>query len=97
MIPVYVYRLSEVPPQEASEQFCQDLKTKWIYRGTHRLTNHDNNLFFEPGRTNAFGWTGEGSVLNRAGKKFSYRESLLATIATDPVVVRNERYTLVIR
>lgn len=96
-LPVYVYLLSEVPPQQASEQFCQDLKTKWIYRGTHRLTNHDNNLFFEPGRTNAFGWNGEGTMFNRAGKRFSYRESLMVTVATDPPRLIHERYILAIR
>ena len=32
VLPVYVYRLSEVPPQDVSDQLCIDLKTKWIYR-----------------------------------------------------------------
>lgn len=97
VLPVYVYRLSEVPPQEESPQFCSDLKTKWIYRGTHHLTNHDNNLFFEPGRTNSFGFNGEGKLSDRTGKRFSYRESLLVVVAPEPFRVFNERYTLVIK
>jgi hypothetical protein len=94
VIPVYVYRLSEVPPQEASRQFCKDLKAKWIYRGTHELKNHDNNLFFDPTHTDAFGFTGQGTVFDRAGAQFSYYESLLAVI--DPVQFRelNAKYTL---
>ena len=93
-LPVYVYRLAEVPPQEASRQFCKDLKTKWIYKGTHVLKNHDNNLFFDPTHTNAFGYTGQGTVFDPAGTKFSYYESLLAVI--DPVLFRelNAKYTL---
>ncbi len=97
MLPVYVYRLSEVPPQEVSPQFCSDLATKWIYRGTHQLTNHDNNLFFEPGRTNAFGWNAQGKVLDRAGKSYGYRESFLAVIVPDPFRILNEKYTLTIK
>jgi hypothetical protein len=97
VIPVYVYLLSEVPPQEVSEQFCIDLKEKWIYRGTHKLTNHDNNLFFEPGRTNAFGYNGQGTVFDRGGVKFSYRESLLAVLVPDPFQELNFHYTLSIK
>lgn len=97
VIPVYIYRLSEVPPQEVSEQFCQDLVEKWIYRGTHRLTNHDNNLFFEPGRTNAFGYNGQGTVFDRTGKKYSYKESFLAVLLPDPFIERNFRYNLSIK
>jgi hypothetical protein len=107
-IPVYIYLLSEVPPgQEPSEQFCSDLKNKWIYKGTHSLTNHDNNLFFELGRTNAFGFNGQGIVFDQAGKKFSYRESFLAaitpTLTGNPPpndiigVERNARYSLSIK
>jgi hypothetical protein len=96
-LPVYVYRLSELPPQEVSEQFCIDLKTKWIYRGTHQLTNHDNNLFFDPGRINAFGWNAHGTVFDRAGQKYSYRESFLGVL--DPKRERDLhfRYSLSIK
>jgi hypothetical protein len=107
VIPVYIYRLSEDPPQEVSDQFCSDLKTKWIYKGTHTLTNHDNNLFFEPGRTNAFGFNAVGKVSDRTGKAYSYRESFLAAITPvfapppneDEVIgiVRNVRYTLALK
>jgi hypothetical protein len=97
VIPVYVYRLSEVPPQDVSDQLCIDLKTKWIYRGTHKLTNHDNNLFFEPGRTDAFGWNAQGTVFDRAGQQYSYRESFLAVLVPDPFRELNSRYKLVIK
>jgi hypothetical protein len=83
VLPVYVYRLSEVPPQDVSEQFCIDLTTKWIYRGTHQLTNHDNNLFFDPGRIDAFGWNAQGTVFDRAGKEYSYLESFLGVADPD--------------
>jgi hypothetical protein len=105
VIPVYVYRLSEVPPQGVSQQFCDDLKSRWIYKGTHTLTNHDNDLFFELGRTNAFGWMGQGSVVDRAGRGYRYNESFQASITPVPApppenvigVERNVRYSLSIR
>jgi hypothetical protein len=97
VLPVYVYRLSEVPPQDVSEQFCADLTTKWIYRGTHQLTNHDNNLFFEPGRINSFGWNAHGKVFDRAGAKYSYLESFLGVIDPDRQRDLNFRYKLAIK
>jgi hypothetical protein len=97
VLPVYVYRLSELPPQDVSEQFCVDLREKWIYRGTHQLHNHDNNLFFEPGPTDAFGWNGQGKVFDRGGKQYSYRESLLGVFVPDPFEVLNFRYNLAIK
>lgn len=98
-IPVYVYRLSELPPQEESPQFCADLVTKWIYRGTHRLRNHDNNLFGFPSPTNVFGWRGEGTVFDRAGERYHYRESFIAVIdwGSDPPRVIREDYRLSIK
>jgi hypothetical protein len=97
VLPVYVYRLSEVPPQEASKKFCKDLKEKWIYRGTHQLTNHDNNLFGEPTRTNSFGFNAQGTLSDRAGKSYVYGEALL--VVFDPVTLRelNANYTLSIK
>ena len=97
VLPVYVYRLSEVPPQVVSPQFCIDLKERWIYRGTHKLSNHDNNLFFEPGRTNAFGWNAQGTVFDRAGKQYAYRESFLGVFVPDPFRELNFRYNLTIQ
>ncbi len=83
-IPVYVYRFSEVPPFVAEElppevllEVCADLKEKWIYRGTHHFRSHDNDLFGDPTRANAFGFTAEGTVFDRAGGKHAYRESLV--------------------
>jgi hypothetical protein len=98
-LPVYVYRLSELPPQDVSPQFCADLVTKWIYRGTHQLRNHDNNLFGFPSPTNAFGWRGEGTVFDRAGKKYHYQESFFAVIdwGSDPPRVIRDDYQLSIK
>jgi hypothetical protein len=98
-LPIYVYRLSEVPPGEVSPQFCADIATKWIYRGTHRLRNNDNNLFGDPQPTNAFGWRGEGTVFDRAGKRYHYEESLFVVIdwGSDPPRVIRDDYQLSIR
>jgi hypothetical protein len=97
-LPVYVYRLSEVPPQEdVTRQFCKALKEKWIYRGTHQLTNHDNNLFGEPGRQNSFGWNAQGTVFDRLGKKYSYGESLLIVFDTDTGRELSFKYSLAIK
>jgi hypothetical protein len=99
ILPVYVYRLSEVPPQEVSPQFCVDLVNKWIYRGTHQLLNHDNNLFGDPSPTNAFGWRGQGTVLDRADKKYHYQESFFVVVdwGSDPPRFIREDYQLSIR
>jgi hypothetical protein len=97
-IPVYIYRLSEVPPTEVvTPQFCDDLKTKWIYRGMHRLLNHDNDLFGDPTRTNPFGWNAEGTVFDPAGGRHAYREAFFTV--WDPETQRfiRESYVLSIR
>lgn len=82
-IPIYVYRLSEVPPVILEElppelvlEFCAALDEKWLYRGTHHFILHDNNLLGEPTRVNAFGYNAEGTVFDQAGEKHAYRESL---------------------
>lgn len=98
-LPVYVYRLSELPPQDVSPQFCADLLTKWIYRGTHQLRNHDNNLFGDPSPTNSFGWRATGTVFDRAGERHHYQESFFAVInwgSVPPRVIRDS-YRLSIR
>lgn len=96
-IPVYVYRLSEVPPQQASPEFCADLVAKWIYRGTHQLLNHDNNLLFDPGRTNVYGWSAHGTVFDRAGVAHQYHESSLTVVDPNPPRTVRENYSLSIR
>ena len=96
-LPVYVYRLSEVPPQDVSPQFCDDLVNKWIYRGTHQLFNRDNNLFFDPTRTNTFGWHAVGKVFDRAGNKYHYQESNTLVVDPDPFRVIREIYKLSIQ
>jgi hypothetical protein len=98
VLPVYVYRLSEVPPtEEVTEQFCNDLKEKWIYRGTHQLLNHDNNQFFDPTRTDAFGWHAQGIVYDRAGGKHAYQESESAVVDPNPFRIIRDDYQLSIR
>ena len=98
-LPVYVYRLSELPPQEVSAQFCEDLVTKWIYRGTHQLRNHDNNLFGAPSPTNSYGWRAVGTVLDRAGKKYHYQESSSTVVdwGSDPPRFIRDIYKLSIK
>ena len=76
-IPVYIYRLSDVPPGDFTPEFCQDLATKWLYRGTHQLLSHDNNFFGEPTHGNAFGFTGDGTVFDRNGQAYRYHEQFL--------------------
>jgi hypothetical protein len=73
-IPVYIYRLSEVPPGDPS---CEDLETKWLYRGTHQLVARDNNFFAEPTHGNAFGYTGNGTVYDPDGQAYHYHEQFL--------------------
>jgi hypothetical protein len=97
-IPVYVYRLSEVPPVDVvTPEFCNSLKTKWIYRGVHQLLNHDNDFFGDPTRTNAFGWDAEGTVFDPAGGRHAYRESLFIVIDPKTLRVNRESYVLSIR
>jgi hypothetical protein len=96
-IPVYIYRLSELPPGDVTPEFCEALATKWIYRGMHHLRNHDNNLFFDPSRTNSFGWNAQGKVFDRAGVKHSYKESLQVVVDPEPFRVVHENYKLSIR
>jgi hypothetical protein len=96
-IPVYIYRLSELPPQDVSPEFCAALKTAWIYRGMHHLRNHDNNLFFDPSRNNSFGWNAQGKVFDRAGVQHSYKESLQVVADPEPFRIVHENYRLSIR
>lgn len=93
-IPVYIYRLSEVPPGEPS---CEDLETKWLYRGTHQLLSRDNNFFGEFTHGNAFGYTGDGTVYDRNGQAYHYHEQFL--FVWNPLVERIFRidYALSIR
>ncbi len=96
-VPVYVYRLSEVPPQVVSPQLCADLVDKWIYAGTHTLINHDNNLFFDPSRTNAFGWNGNGTVYDRNGAAYHYSELTHVVVDPSPFRVIRTTYRLSIK
>jgi hypothetical protein len=103
-IPLYVYRLSEVPPVIVEElppelllEFCAALEEKWLYRGTHHLILHDNNLFGDPTRANAVGVSAVGTVFDQAGEKYAYRESF--TFVWDPRTgrVMHEKFVLSIK
>jgi len=99
-LPVYVYRLSEVPPtNDITPEFCADLLSKWIYRGTHQIRNHDNNLFGFPSPTNSFGWRAEGTVFDRAGQRYHYQESesVVADWGSDPPRIIRDVYQLSIK
>lgn len=99
VLPVYVYRFSEVPPftGDITEEFCSDLREKWIYRGTHKLLNHDSDLFFDPTRMDAFGWHAEGIVYDRAGGKYAYQESESAVVDPRTLRIIRDDYKLSIR
>jgi hypothetical protein len=97
-IPIYVYRFSEVPPFfEATPEICAALKDQWIYRGTHHIVYHDNNLEGDPTHTNAFGFQAEGTLFDPEGGRHAYRESL--QVVADPRTGRviHESYVLSIK
>jgi len=97
-IPAYVYRISEVPSViDVTPEFCSDLKSKWIYRGTHHILNHDNDVFGDPTRTNPFGFHAEGTLFDRAGGKHAYRELFFAVFDPRTGQVHHERLLLSIK
>jgi hypothetical protein len=55
-----------------------------LYKGTGRLLYHDNDYFFDPSRNNAFGWSGEGSVVDRNGRSYRYSESQFISVDPEP-------------
>lgn len=81
-VPVYVYRLSDLPPPvnsgTVSPEFCAYLVSNWIYRGTSRYLQHDNDFDLSGVRTNAIIIDLTGTVFDRAGQRYAYRESFVS-------------------
>jgi hypothetical protein len=79
-LPVYVYRLSELPPPanwgSVSPEFCADLASKWIYRGATRYIQHDNDFDLSGVRTNAITRILIGTVFDHVGQRYAYQEFL---------------------
>lgn len=77
-MPAYVYHRSEVPPpsdwQNLSPEFCSALATKWIYRGTTRFRQHDNDFDLSGVRTNAITAQFTGTLYDHSGQGHAYRD-----------------------
>lgn len=78
-VPVLIYL-----PYDGGKDFCTYLAEDWIYKGTGRLLYHDNNVFFDPSRTNAFGWSGQGMLVDQGGQSYQYNETQFLSV--DPGV-----------
>jgi hypothetical protein len=78
-IPVLIY-----PPDDGSKPLCDYLRDDWLFRGTGRLVYNDNNILFDPSRTNAFGWSGAGTVYDRSGNRYRYTEDQLIVVDPEP-------------
>ena len=76
-IPVLIY--GEL---DGSKPFCDFLREDWLLKGTGRLSYNDNDFSVDPSRTNAFGWSGQGTVYDQSGKRYRYTEDQL--IVVDP-------------
>ena len=85
-VPVLIY-----PPYLGDKAFCDFLASDWLYKGTGSLRFNDNNFDFDPSRTDAYRWAGQGTVYDHAGKKHQYNEMQKFTIDPDPFVVHVER------
>jgi hypothetical protein len=72
--PVYVYRNSEVPPQDVTPQFCEDLETKWIYRGVHSYRHHDQDYEMSVPGADEIRTDFIGTLYDPAGHRYGYRE-----------------------
>ena len=88
-VPVLMY-----PEFLDDKPFCDHLRDDWLFKGTGRLRYHDNNLFFDPSRTNAFSWRGEGTVVDRSGKKFNYTEEQSFVVDPESFAIHVERVKL---
>ncbi len=83
-IPVLIY-----PLFDGSKDFCDFLVEDWIYRGTHMLRDQDNNFFFDPAHTNAWGWEANGFVYDRDGDRYRYLEVQRFVVDPDPFRLLN--------
>lgn len=72
--PVYVYRNSEVPPQEVTPQYCDDLKSKWIYRGLHSYRHHDSDYSMNVPGADEIRTDFIGTLFDPAGHRYGYWE-----------------------
>ena len=71
-IPVFIYRLEDLPPGSPT---CDQLAGLWVYQGMHRLQATDNSLNgVTTHRTNSWGWSGDGTVWDRDGNEYTYKE-----------------------
>lgn len=86
-LPVVIYRWSTVQDALNSGTLdCEFLTTQWLYLGTARYTNTDNNVTFDPSRPDSWGWAGTGNVLDPAGGEHHFQEH--ARFVVDPSPVR---------
>lgn len=79
-LPVYVYRYSDVEPpvNNFGTEYCAYLASNWIYRGTSRYLQHDNDYDLSGVRTNAISVDLDGTVFDRAGRQYTYHESYVS-------------------
>jgi hypothetical protein len=83
--PVYIYRNSEVPPQDVTPQYCDDLKNKWIYRGLHSYQHHDQDYSMDNPGADAIHSRFIGTLLDPAGHRYGYWEFHMWVGHPDPV------------
>ena len=95
-IPVYLYLLSDVPPdfqfppeENLSgldyQEACEDLRTKWLYRGTHSIMITDNDGFCSRQDPSSLGYVAANAfVEDRDGNLYRYHESARLVAYWDP-------------
>ena len=88
-VPVLMY-----PDNVNNKPLCDYLRDDWLYKGTGRLRYHDNNLFFDPSRTNVFSWRGEGKVVDRSGRELNYTEEQSFVVDPESFAIHVERVQL---
>lgn len=76
--PVFIYWLSDPEPD-----FCKFLAENWLYKGTHSVLVHDNDLFVSGPGANSFGWSAHGTVYDPSGTRCKYSENQNALISPD--------------
>ncbi len=91
-LPVLIY-----PPFPGGDP-CDFLQNGWLFRGTHSLRFQDNNFSFELGRTDSFGWEGNGVVFDPSGNRYRYTEAqrlVFTPLEDEPFfILRNVKATL---
>jgi hypothetical protein len=104
-LPVYVYRYPDVVPpfNNFGTEYCAYLASNWIYRGTSRYLQHDNDYDLSGVRTDAISVNLSGTVFDRAGQRYKYDESYVSNDRPGsaqppgPVAHYWSRYTLSIK